>query len=146
MAKGKPSEDPLFKLAVGMNQAMQKPTEKPMDLIQEQIDKNKLLIGKGPQEVVADKSGEKSKDIKLPDVQDMVPPIVIDGHKFRRTNVPTMDALTVLMYIVSEVLADDERVADILRQVEFKFPDNDGNLIFPRKEKKTKAKRRVKPK
>ncbi len=139
MAKGKPSEDPLFKLAVGINAAMQKPDEKPVDLIQEQIDKNKLLIGKGPQEVVSAPGTEKPKDINLPNVEDMVPPIIIDGHKFRRTNVPTLDALTVLMYIVSEVLSEDERVADILRQVEFRFPDNDGNLIFPRKDKKTKA-------
>jgi hypothetical protein len=149
MAKPKKQHDPeaLFKLAAGLNRSVPNPTEKPLDLIKEQIEKNKLFVGKGEQKVVADGNvlnTEGVKDFNLPDIKDMVPPIVIDGHKFRRTNIPTMDALTVLLYIVSTVLAkDDPRIADILEQVEFKLPDIEGNIIFPvKKTKKAKAKRR----
>lgn len=126
----------LHKLASGMMHvnAQNAPIETPTDLIKEAVEKNKLLIGKGPQQVAsAGKPQPKTGDIELPSIPPP-PNIVIDGHEFVRTNIPQLDAVTVLMYIVAQVLSDDPRIASILKQLEFKFPDNAGNLIYPKPE------------
>lgn len=135
-----PSAVPLHKLATGMMHvnAQNAPTETPTDLIKEAVEKNKLMIGKGPQQVqsatgkVAPSKPAKD-DLELPKLPPP-PNIVIDGHEFVRTNIPQLDAVTVLMYIVAEVLSDDPRIASILKQLEFKFPDNAGNIIYPKPE------------
>lgn len=138
----------IHKLAEGMmtKNAQQQPTDTPTDLIKEQIDKNKLLVGKGPQQVqAAPKVAGTKEDLTLPALPPP-PNIVIDGHEFKRSNIPHLDAITIIMYIVGEVLSDDPRIESILKQVQFQFPDNAGNLIFPKPAKtrtrKAKAKKR----
>lgn len=135
--KPEASTNIIHNLADAMRRKAENVLETPADLIKEQIEKNKLLIGKGPQQVAA--AGKKKDDIELPPPPP-IPPIIIDGHEFHVSNNQYLDAVLVLMYILAEVLSDNPRVTDILNQFKFSFSDNKGNRIFPKapKTKKTK--------
>lgn len=140
--KTDPGATKVFNLAANLSKTVPNPTETPTDLIKEQIEKGKLLVGKGRLEVQpnTERPKEDKKVGELPPLPEL-PPIVIDGHEFRRTNIPHLDAMTVMMYIFSELAETNPTIASILDQVKFSFPDNAGNLIYPRvKKAKRKAK------
>ena len=65
----------------------------------------------------------------------------IEGHRLALSRNPFLDAMTTMMYIFSTVLSKDKRIEKILNEANFKFPDLDGNIIFPKTKKK---KRKVK--
>lgn len=138
-----PGASKVFNIAANISKSMPTPGDTPTDLIKEQVEKGKLLVGKGRLEVQPNTERlveEKKKDAELPPLPPL-PPIVIDGHEFRRTNIPHLDAMTVMMYIMSELAETNSKIASILDQVKFQFPDNAGNLIYPRvKKAKRKAK------
>jgi len=133
-----PTSQIIHKLADGMTKMTPQPMDSPTDLIKEQIEKSKFLPGRSPNQVVTAAKNEKD-GVELPRLNPL-PPIVIDGHEFKRTNVPTLDAITVLMYIVSKVLSNNPRIDSILRQVQFQFPDNSGVFVYPRSVKKQQRK------
>lgn len=65
----------------------------------------------------------------------------IEGHRLPLSRNPFLDAMTTMMYIFSTILSKDKRIKNILNEAQFKFPDLDGNMIFPKTKKK---KRKVK--
>jgi hypothetical protein len=132
----------IHNLADAMIKRTPQPTDTPADLIKEQVEKGGLLAGRNPNTVVQAASPKKD-GVELPRLNQL-PPILIDGHEFKRTNIPHLDAITVIMYIVGEVLSDDPRIKDILRQIEFTFPDANGKLVYPKQSKRQP--RRVKAK
>lgn len=79
---------------------------------------------------------EKTKEGQLP-VPPTAPPMVktvaVDGY------VLPQDAFTIVMYILSTVLADNPKIKKILDQFEFRFHDVNGKVVYP-KEKKRKKK------
>ena len=67
-----------------------------------------------------------------PTAQPMVKTMAVDGY------VLPQDAFTVVMYILSTVLADNPKIEKILNQFEFKFHDVNGKLVYPIQKKRKK--------
>lgn len=141
--KENPEERIVHKLAEGISRNVPQPNETPTDLIMEQAEKNKLLIGKGPQQIQAASATPSSDKVDLPSMP--VPVITIDGHEFRAWNHPQMDAVTVLMYLMVSLFADNKDVQRILGSINFEWKDKNGKKIYPAENKKPVKKRNARP-
>lgn len=123
-----------FDIIKGLNASFKEEIANPTDLIMDKARQSGVMPGR-PRTV-----GDKlNLDAALP----QIPPIEIDGYKLPRTNIPQMDALTVLMFLMATEFSKNPRIKSVLDQIGFRFPDINGNLIYPKPStKKTKKKRR----
>lgn len=113
------------------------------DLAREQVRKGGLSRGK--QVVMSEEEVNAAREGKLnPNGQQgqQKPTVRIDGYDLPITNIPTIDAVTIMMYVFSTVFSKNPEVESILKQSGFKFPDANGNIIYPpQKAKKTKKRK-----
>ena len=126
-----------FDVVQSLNASFKEELKNPTDLIMDKARTAGVLPGQRKPPV-----GDKLNfDAALP----QIPPIVIDGYELPRTNIPQMDALTVLMYIMAQELSNNPRIKSIFDQIQFKFQDAKGNVIFPKPQQpKAKLKKRNK--
>lgn len=131
--------DKNFELIKGLNASFKEEMGNPTDLIMDKAKEAGVLPGRRSPQVKA--VGDKlNLDAALP----QIPPIIVDGYKLQRTNIPHLDALTVIMYIVATEFANSPRIRSILDQIKFQFADLEGNQIYPKiaTTKKANKKRR----
>lgn len=135
-----------IEIARALNSSFKEETASVQDLIMEQAKKAGVLPGRqAPQVRSAGQVGDKlNLDAALP----KIPPIEINGYQFPRTNIPQMDALTVLMVILATEFSRNKRIRSILDQIQFTFADLNGNILYPpqRQEKRAKKRRNDKSK
>lgn len=132
MSEEKPTQ---FDIIKGLNASFKEEIKSPTDLIMEKAKESGVLPGRQRPKMVGDKL---NLDAALP----TIPPLEIDGYKLQRTNIPHMDALTVVMYILATEFADNPRIKAVLDQINFNFHDLEGKVIYPPQKTKQKKKKR----
>lgn len=128
----KPSQ---FDIISGLNATFKEEMANPTDLIMEKAKQSGILPGR--QRPVGDKL---DFDKALPPIA----PLEVNGFKLQRTNIPQMDALTVLMFIMATEFAKNPKIRRILNQIQFQFKDLEGRSIFPVLDEPVKAKTKKK--
>ncbi len=123
-----------FDIIKNLNSSFKEELKNPTDLIMEKAKDAGVIPGR-QRPVVGSKL---NLDAALPQIA----PLEIDGFKLQRTNIPHMDALTVVMYVLATEFADNPRVRGILNQINFQFKDLEGKVIFPQPTTSKKKKRK----
>lgn len=123
-----------FDIIKGLNSSFKEELANPTDLIMNKAKEAGVIPGRPTPKVVGDKL---NLDAALPEI----PPLEIDGFKLNRTNIPHLDALTVVMYLLATEFANNARVRDVLDQINFQFVDLTGKRIYPKPVQNKKKKR-----
>jgi hypothetical protein len=134
-------------IARALNSSFKEESTSVQDLIMEQAKKAGVMPGgkSMPHVRSAAQVGDKlNLDSALP----KIPPIEINGHELPRTNIPQMDALTVIMFLLATEFSRNKRIRSILDQIQFSFADMNGNKLYPppHKTRQTKKNRNDKSK
>lgn len=123
-----------FDIIKNLNATFKEEIANPTDLIMEKAKEAGVMPGRPKAKVVGDKL---NLDAALP----QIPPLEIDGYKLNRTNIPHLDALTVVMYILATEFSKNPRVREVLDQINFQFSDLEGKRIYPQPVQKQKKRR-----
>jgi len=123
----------LHTIADNINKKYEQPKDQPIDLIKEKLAQNNFLGGQR-QPII--NSVPQKEELQLPKPKKELKGVEVDGYFLPIVGIPTVDACTILMFLLGTVWSKNPEVDRILKKINLELQDAHGKKYYPRPQKK----------